>query len=149
MGNAKTKKKLDLETAKHRLPARKQTEKEKNAAATAMISRRNSNEVDHHNLSAHRSAGGDASAKKTKVYLRKSGDHAAKDAIRLSASKKRESIDSDGKPDVDHETPKFTTIDKYMSLEEKALHHYQAMVVLNPKDAKSYIKLGDAMCLQE
>ena len=34
-------------------------------------------------------------------------------------------------------------------MEERALHHYHAMVVLNPKDAKSLIKLGDAMCLQE
>lgn len=76
-------------------------------------------------------------------------DQAAKDAAKLSAGKERDtkSEDSIGKRDVDLETPKFTTIDKYMSLEEKALHHYQAMVVLNPKDAKSYIKLGDAMCL--
>ena len=36
-----------------------------------------------------------------------------------------------------------------MAVEERALHHYQAMVLLNPKDPKSFIKLGDALCLQE
>lgn len=36
-----------------------------------------------------------------------------------------------------------------MSNEEKALHHYHAMVILNPTNTNALIKLGDAMCLQE
>lgn len=41
----------------------------------------------------------------------------------------------------------FHSPEKYLSVEEKALHHYHAMVVLNPNDSKALIKLGDAMCL--
>ena len=41
----------------------------------------------------------------------------------------------------------FQSPEKYLSPEERALHHYQAMAVLNPKDSKALIKLGDAMCL--
>ena len=47
--------------------------------------------------------------------------------------------------------PKQTSEDpkKYRTVEERALNHYQAMVILNPKDYRQYVKLGDALCLKE
>ena len=50
----------------------------------------------------------------------------------------------------DKDRPKEAKDEKlYRTVEERAQNHYQAMVVLNPKDSRQYIKLGDAMCLQE
>ena len=37
---------------------------------------------------------------------------------------------------------------QYKTVEQRALNHYQAMVILNPKDYRQYVKLGDALCLQ-